>query len=104
MHQDLRSLSDYSTKSKQHLTECRRAWSIIAWMDSGVMLFGLVLLPGVFCPRLVAGAMIRLQHKRQNVRESLPSVPDAYGQSLEALLSQPTASESESHVPDVVSE
>ncbi|GKB02228.1 hypothetical protein Tco_0830317, partial [Tanacetum coccineum] len=36
--------------------------------------------------------------------ESLPSVPDAYGQSLEALLSQPAASGSESHVPDVVSE
>ncbi|GKE42205.1 hypothetical protein Tco_1469489, partial [Tanacetum coccineum] len=36
--------------------------------------------------------------------ESLPSIPDAYGQSLEALLSQPPASKSESHVPDVVSE
>ncbi|GJS03616.1 hypothetical protein Tco_0320124 [Tanacetum coccineum] len=36
--------------------------------------------------------------------ESLPSVSDAYGQSLEALLSQPDASESESHVPDAVSE
>ncbi|GKE95990.1 hypothetical protein Tco_1580845, partial [Tanacetum coccineum] len=36
--------------------------------------------------------------------ESLPSVPDAYCQSLKALLSQPVASESESHVPDVVSE
>ncbi|GKF97283.1 hypothetical protein Tco_0293104, partial [Tanacetum coccineum] len=35
---------------------------------------------------------------------SLPSGPDAYGQSLEALLTQPAASESESHVPDVVSE
>ncbi|GJR99898.1 ribonuclease H-like domain-containing protein [Tanacetum coccineum] len=35
---------------------------------------------------------------------SLPSVPDAYGQSLEALLTQPAASESESHVPDDVSE
>ncbi|GKA51821.1 hypothetical protein Tco_0745017, partial [Tanacetum coccineum] len=36
--------------------------------------------------------------------ESLPSVPDAYGQSLEALLTQPTTSESESHVPDALSE
>ncbi|GJY07201.1 hypothetical protein Tco_0374255, partial [Tanacetum coccineum] len=36
--------------------------------------------------------------------ESLPSVPDANGQSLEALLSQSAASESESHVPDAVSE
>ncbi|GKG34563.1 hypothetical protein Tco_0437259, partial [Tanacetum coccineum] len=36
--------------------------------------------------------------------ESLPSVPDAYGQSLEALLTQPTASESESRVPNAVSE
>ncbi|GKD98259.1 hypothetical protein Tco_1382156 [Tanacetum coccineum] len=73
-------------------------------MDSRVMLFGLVLLGVVFGPRLIAGAMIRLNHKRQHVRESLPSVPDAYGQSLEALLSQPAASESESHVPNAVSE
>ncbi|GKC27627.1 hypothetical protein Tco_1034921 [Tanacetum coccineum] len=36
--------------------------------------------------------------------ESLPFVPDAYGQSLDALPSQPAASESESHVPGVVSE
>ncbi|GJZ99494.1 hypothetical protein Tco_0672045 [Tanacetum coccineum] len=36
--------------------------------------------------------------------ESLLSVPDAYGQSLEALPSQPAASGSESHVPGVVSE
>ncbi|GJX63989.1 hypothetical protein Tco_0298332 [Tanacetum coccineum] len=36
--------------------------------------------------------------------ESLPSVPDAYGQSLEALLSQPAVSGSESHIPGVVSE
>ncbi|GKE61103.1 hypothetical protein Tco_1511470, partial [Tanacetum coccineum] len=36
--------------------------------------------------------------------ESLPSVPDAYDQFLEALLSQPAASKSESHVPVVVSE
>ncbi|GKF43129.1 hypothetical protein Tco_0129681, partial [Tanacetum coccineum] len=35
---------------------------------------------------------------------SLPSMPDVYGQSLEVLLTQPAASESESHVPDVVSE
>ncbi|GJV92886.1 hypothetical protein Tco_1540699 [Tanacetum coccineum] len=53
----------------------RRAWSIIAWMDSGVMLF----------------------------RESLPSGPDAYGQSLEALLTQPAAFESVSYVPGAVS-
>ncbi|GKD82914.1 hypothetical protein Tco_1349753, partial [Tanacetum coccineum] len=36
--------------------------------------------------------------------ESLPSGPDAYGQSLEVLLTQLAASENESHVPDVVSE
>ncbi|GKC86564.1 hypothetical protein Tco_1147213, partial [Tanacetum coccineum] len=36
--------------------------------------------------------------------ESLPFVPDAYSQSLKALLSQPAASESESDVPNVVSE
>ncbi|GJT03344.1 hypothetical protein Tco_1067408 [Tanacetum coccineum] len=30
-----------------------RAWSIIAWTDSGVMLFGLVSLTGVFGPLLV---------------------------------------------------
>ncbi|GJV56487.1 hypothetical protein Tco_1457492 [Tanacetum coccineum] len=39
-----------------------------------------------------------------SLRESLPSVPDTYGQSLEALLSQPAASGSESHVPGAVSE
>ncbi|GKD15796.1 hypothetical protein Tco_1204954 [Tanacetum coccineum] len=33
--------------------------------------------------------------------ESLPSVPGAYGQTLEALLSQPAASENESHIPAV---
>ncbi|GKA84427.1 hypothetical protein Tco_0806022 [Tanacetum coccineum] len=36
--------------------------------------------------------------------ESLLSVPDAYGQSLKALPSQPAASGSESHVPGAVSE
>ncbi|GKG64834.1 hypothetical protein Tco_0665708, partial [Tanacetum coccineum] len=36
--------------------------------------------------------------------ESLSSVPDAYGQSLEALPSQPAASGNESHIPGVVSE
>ncbi|GJU29122.1 hypothetical protein Tco_1172711 [Tanacetum coccineum] len=36
--------------------------------------------------------------------ESLPSVLDVYGQFLEVLLTQPTTSESESHVPDDVSE
>ncbi|GJW53967.1 hypothetical protein Tco_0098052 [Tanacetum coccineum] len=36
--------------------------------------------------------------------ESLPSVFDAYSQSLKALLSQPAASGSESHVPGAVSE
>ncbi|GJS96586.1 hypothetical protein Tco_0803554 [Tanacetum coccineum] len=35
-------------------------------------------------------------------KESLPSVPDVYGQSLEALPSQSTASGSESHVPGAV--
>ncbi|GKG14270.1 hypothetical protein Tco_0353870, partial [Tanacetum coccineum] len=39
-----------------------------------------------------------------SLRESLPSVPGAYGQSLQALLSQPAASKSESHVPNDVSE
>ncbi|GJX80034.1 hypothetical protein Tco_0328183 [Tanacetum coccineum] len=51
----------------------KRAWSIIAWMDSGVMLFGLVLLTGTTVS------------------------------SLKACLTQHAASESESHVPDVVS-
>ncbi|GKD42554.1 hypothetical protein Tco_1267199, partial [Tanacetum coccineum] len=36
--------------------------------------------------------------------ESLPSMPDAYGQSLEALPSQTAVSGSESHVPGDVSE
>ncbi|GKD61507.1 hypothetical protein Tco_1299016, partial [Tanacetum coccineum] len=36
--------------------------------------------------------------------ESLLFVPDAYGQSLEALPSRPAASGSESHVPGAVSE
>ncbi|GKC69279.1 hypothetical protein Tco_1115162, partial [Tanacetum coccineum] len=38
------------------------------------------------------------------LKESLPSVPDAYGRSLKALPSQPAASRSESHVPGAVSE
>ncbi|GJT05827.1 hypothetical protein Tco_0840289 [Tanacetum coccineum] len=33
------------------------------------------------------------------IKESLPYVPDVYGQSLEALPSQPAASRSESHIP-----
>ncbi|GKF42389.1 hypothetical protein Tco_0125731, partial [Tanacetum coccineum] len=33
----------------------------------------------------------------------MPSVPNVYDQSLEALLSQPAASESESYVPGAVS-
>ncbi|GJZ92407.1 hypothetical protein Tco_0664472 [Tanacetum coccineum] len=37
-------------------------------------------------------------------RESLAIMPDVYVQSLEALLSQPAASGSESHVPGAVSE
>ncbi|GKB88262.1 hypothetical protein Tco_0960534 [Tanacetum coccineum] len=36
-------------------------------------------------------------------RESLLSVPDAYGQSLNVLPSQPAASRGESHVPGAVS-
>ncbi|GKD85484.1 hypothetical protein Tco_1356638, partial [Tanacetum coccineum] len=39
-----------------------------------------------------------------SLEESLPYVPYIYGQSLEALPSQPAASESESYVPGVVSE
>ncbi|GJS75991.1 hypothetical protein Tco_0725872 [Tanacetum coccineum] len=39
-----------------------------------------------------------------SLRESLSSAPDAYGQSLKALLSRPAASRSESRVPDVGSE
>ncbi|GKC68609.1 hypothetical protein Tco_1101207, partial [Tanacetum coccineum] len=39
-----------------------------------------------------------------SLKESLPSVPDAYGQSLEALLSQPAIFRSESHVPGAVFE
>ncbi|GJX96955.1 hypothetical protein Tco_0352753 [Tanacetum coccineum] len=38
-----------------------------------------------------------------SLRESLPSVPDAYGQSLEALLSQPAVFRSESYVPGAMS-
>nr|GFD39246.1 hypothetical protein [Tanacetum cinerariifolium] len=37
-----------------------------------------------------------------SLEESLPSVPDAYGQPLKALPSQSAASGSESHVPDAV--
>ncbi|GJZ56985.1 hypothetical protein Tco_0612479 [Tanacetum coccineum] len=89
-------------------------------MDSGVMLFGLVLLGVVFGPRLVAGVMIRLQHKRQNLsavlavlatrsacrpslalclsshRESLPSVPDAYA----VAMSDVPEDGSRVHTPD----
>ncbi|GJT08100.1 hypothetical protein Tco_0842562 [Tanacetum coccineum] len=36
----------------------KRAWSIIAWMDSGVMLFRLVLLTGVFGPLLVVAVAV----------------------------------------------
>ncbi|GKF28820.1 hypothetical protein Tco_0095162, partial [Tanacetum coccineum] len=36
--------------------------------------------------------------------ESLPSVPKAYSQSLEAMSSQPAASGNESHIPGAVSE
>ncbi|GKE36675.1 hypothetical protein Tco_1460080, partial [Tanacetum coccineum] len=36
--------------------------------------------------------------------ESLPFVPDAYGQFLEVLSSQPAASGNESHAPGAVSE
>ncbi|GKE55411.1 hypothetical protein Tco_1494596 [Tanacetum coccineum] len=39
-----------------------------------------------------------------SLEESLPSVPGAYGQTLEALPSQPDASGNESHIPGVVSE
>ncbi|GKD74152.1 hypothetical protein Tco_1332434, partial [Tanacetum coccineum] len=35
--------------------------------------------------------------------ESLPSVPGAYGQTLEAMPPQPAASGNESHIPGVVS-
>ncbi|GKC97426.1 hypothetical protein Tco_1167701 [Tanacetum coccineum] len=39
-----------------------------------------------------------------SLRESLPSGPDAYGQSLKALPSQLAASGNESRIPGVVSE
>ncbi|GKG52392.1 hypothetical protein Tco_0547267, partial [Tanacetum coccineum] len=39
-----------------------------------------------------------------SLRESLPYVPDAYGQTLEALPSQHAASGNESHIPGNVSE
>ncbi|GJX57254.1 hypothetical protein Tco_0287151 [Tanacetum coccineum] len=39
-----------------------------------------------------------------SLRESLPSVPDAYGRSLEALPSQPAASGNQSNIPGAVSE
>ncbi|GKG61361.1 hypothetical protein Tco_0619086, partial [Tanacetum coccineum] len=37
-------------------------------------------------------------------RESLPSVPGAYDQTLEVLLSQPAVFENKSHTPGDVSE
>ncbi|GKE47408.1 hypothetical protein Tco_1478666, partial [Tanacetum coccineum] len=36
--------------------------------------------------------------------ESLSSVPDAYGQSLKVLPSQPATSRNKTHVPGIVSE
>ncbi|GKG56176.1 hypothetical protein Tco_0577251, partial [Tanacetum coccineum] len=39
-----------------------------------------------------------------SLKESLLSVPGAYGQTLKALLSQPAVSENESHTLGVVSE
>ncbi|GKB02891.1 hypothetical protein Tco_0830980 [Tanacetum coccineum] len=78
-------------------------------MDSGVMLFGLVML-GELSSAALAMLTTRpachpsLASCLSSHRESLVSVPDAYGQSLKALLSQPAASRSESHVPGVVSE
>nr|GEW41781.1 hypothetical protein [Tanacetum cinerariifolium] len=42
-------------------------------MDFGVMLFRLVLLGGAFGPCLVTGAMIYLNHKRQNEKHVLPA-------------------------------
>ncbi|GKF24823.1 hypothetical protein Tco_0080717, partial [Tanacetum coccineum] len=39
-----------------------------------------------------------------SLEESLPFVPDAYGQSPEVLSSQPAASGNESHAPGAVSE
>ncbi|GJT05525.1 hypothetical protein Tco_0839987 [Tanacetum coccineum] len=77
-------------------------------MDSAVMLFGLVLL-GVLSSAALAVLTTRpacqpsLASCLSSLGESLPSVPDAYGQSLEALLSPPAASGSEAHVPGVVS-
>ncbi|GJW91839.1 hypothetical protein Tco_0169392 [Tanacetum coccineum] len=53
-------------------------------MDSGVMLFGLVLLGVVFGPRLVAVLATRstcrpsLASCLSSLGESLPSMPDAY--------------------------
>ncbi|GKF31934.1 hypothetical protein Tco_0101732, partial [Tanacetum coccineum] len=38
-----------------------------------------------------------------SLRESLPSVPGAYGQTLEALPSQPAASGNKSHISGAVS-
>ncbi|GJW05707.1 hypothetical protein Tco_1568130 [Tanacetum coccineum] len=39
-----------------------------------------------------------------SLRESLPYVPGAYGQTLEALPSQPAVSGNESHIPGALSE
>nr|GEV72338.1 putative polyprotein [Tanacetum cinerariifolium] len=74
------------------------------------MLFRLVLLGGIFGPCLVIvlttwpACHPSLVSSLPSLRESLPSVPDAYGQSLVALLSQHATSGSESHVTGAVSE
>ncbi|GKC34338.1 hypothetical protein Tco_1046722 [Tanacetum coccineum] len=68
------------------------------------MLFGVVLLRGLSSTAPDALTTRSACHSSlasclSSLGESLPFVPDAYDQSLEALSSQPTVSGSESHVP-----
>nr|GEY86189.1 hypothetical protein [Tanacetum cinerariifolium] len=144
----LKISSDYSTKSKQHLTECSvetRArslhvpsvilvrtvasvyiggvsqkglinhglnglWSHVVWV--GVVKRDIRSLSCHMChdssksqkTKLESACHPSLVSCLPSLRESLPSVFYAYGQSLEALPSQPAASESESRVTGVVSE
>ncbi|GKG13811.1 hypothetical protein Tco_0350771, partial [Tanacetum coccineum] len=79
--------------------------SLEASWSSGILASG----PGYLalcCPRSANNSACMSLISRSclsSLRESLPSVLYIYGQSLEALPSQPAAFESESHVPGAVS-
>ncbi|GKB09681.1 hypothetical protein Tco_0837993 [Tanacetum coccineum] len=78
---------------------CKKHDPIIILTDSGVPLSSaalVVLTTRPPCQPSLASCL-------SSLRESLPSVPDAYGQSLEALLSQPAVFRSESYVPGAMS-